>query len=545
MKLKSISKTLATVLAVAAVPALTISCAAETKTVIKTKINTIEKQDITKLTSNHLDHDWSFTTNPWWINIMKETFIKDHWDHKPLPEVITGQWKSKNATYTKLVLNLATHLEQPSAAHRYASNVSLAVFDKGTPIDLLTANGLPNWTNIKNMKNAQSHDYISNFNPHTLAEGGALNEELIVINGVIYNPPLQQKTNYENLRAGVFVDKNNDLSFIKDIPSSPNNDHFVNFSIDVNGKNMKASEKRGIHAFDTKLINFGTKDQDYDSKDYGGTQNLGDDEIRVITNNFPSEEKTYNFKTDHLKGYIVEATVANGISTYNSFGSINIAQAPFKGRVIKDVSNEDGYKIPRGMALIVSKKLSLDLNDKVDSKYEFDNSALGKKMKTAKFATSEIDYAQYHWVPHFDLANRTVNKDYVSNYLDPVVPQNLSFNGSLVLNNGVQPNVMPWIYDQTKKTQVAMKYIVKNSNTGQTGIISFNKNSFNDTMVPVAMEVLYMRSLGFDSALAIDGGGSIYSFVKRNGKLTPFRKSSDGRGYRVLTDAIAFGGEHE
>lgn len=435
----------------------------------------------------------------------------------------------------------------------------VSIFPKGSKCDLTTSNkGLTNWEKINEQIGSDKYRFASNIQSCALNEGGLLDIDLLIKNGVIYNIPTLAIKPDANVRIKTQTEfalaQKNDgsFSYIRNIPDTDNS----LFKLKINRKDssLDAIEKKGVKFFDiqngkgidtSRIFDInGNPDANnmYFKVDYKSPLDyIKEDEIRVIDEYQKDQKTPFDLSDSSLHAYLVEATEKNGITTIdNDFfsDSIDIIQAPFKGKILheldKNIPNIASYVVPSGKALIVVKgeKNKFKDNEELSVDYELDSSnPISKEFKDIKWATTSKDY----------LANRGPVLNHVEDGDKEEIGAWVS-NASWVLRNGVMPYLLEpnggWV-------TVNFSYFIEMEN-GDFGIASFTKNPFNDNVrVSGNQFVQYLRTLGVKNAVALDGGGSVQQLIKNNNDWVAFPKSADAGGYRPLPSALAIGGIYE
>lgn len=478
--------------------------------------------------------------------IPKLRFDIDSFDIKTLVRNRIGEEKH----FSELLKNKLNNSE-------VVSYVSL--FPKEAKSDIVTSkDGITNWSKITNHRGMNDFNFVANIQAGALNQGGMLNQELLIKDGIIYNVPselLAGPNQRMALSTNVAIARKEDgsFSYIRDIPTS--NDSLIKLHLSTNGKDVVAQETKGVSFFDSR------EGMGLDANhriDADGTDNVNgnhfyvdykgplgymkDGDVRVVDEYQKDQKAPMDLSDPSLHAYLVEATEANGITTVDNkiFHELkSIIQAPFKAKVVKEISkqasNITSYTVPTGKALIVVKgdSLKLDINQEVSADYKFDETnPIAKQFENVKWATTSKDY----------LGNRGYYKTIESGDVD--VMGGWVQSASWVLRDGK----MPYIIDPVgSNLNVNYSYFVEMEN-GDYGIASFTKTTYNPGAHEITGNQLiqYLRSLGAKNAVSLDGGGSVQQFIRNgNSEWIQFPASADAVGYRILPAALAIGGRNE
>ena len=532
--------------------------------VVSCSIKIIEDKDKVNL---ELIHNYDFTTESGWQAFDQATSLKI--DIEPsFPASYKTDWMfSKNDFRTKLLSSVKTNNSLKfhelisttlSDNSKIANDVYGAIYSFGTKSDVLNSEGgIVNLSKISEMNHANQFDYLSNITAHTLSEGGHINMDLFVKDGKIYNIPANNVSNnptltsieqitYNFIRPALIMNKSGIPEIVDGIKMSYNNSLY-SLNIHTNEKTIPAIEKKNIPAFDYRIDPI-TKNERYvvntstlDSSTIASMQN---GETRVISEYYNPQKETLDLT--NYKAFEVEASKVNGITTVEDlFYNKNIIQAPYEGKVTKEVSGVSNYKIPFGKSLIVQKNPTdtFTIGQNVDVSYDWKNDPIATKIKNSKWAVTTIDYGGAHW--NFNATNHLDNYDssFMSNVWTDLNRNDLIFNGSHILKNG-NP-IGQFAVSTEPSALVPRTYFVIDSVNKKFGVIHFVKNNNSSKMLTNEVFLHYVKSLGFTDAIMFDGGGSSHGFTRNNHSLIPFPESVDIDKYRIMSLALGIGGSDE
>ena len=440
-----------------------------------------------------------------------------------------------------------------------------SIYKYGTKSDILTPKqGLPYLSNAKDMAHANEYEYLSNITPHTLSEGGHLNLDLLVKDGVVYNVPKMNVGEFKNgkhtnltyvsKRAGIIMNKDGSPEAVSNI--GVDDYSFIKLKVKSGSSTWDAREYKNVAAFDDEFVDKNITVLNQEVRHLNTTiENMQPGETRVITEFYESQKETLDLTG--LKAYEVEATEVNNISTTKNFlGGKMIMQAPYVAHITNDVSGNTSYKTPLGTSLIVHKDgpsdvMNLSVGDPVETEYQLQDKTnpLAAKIKAAKWAISSIDYGG----ARMRYPEIGPDKNYTENDIN-TFPEDQSIamtvgaterwvtNASWAMRNGICNNISPASY--LPQTMVPRAYFVIDRVNKTYGVVHFDQNDYA-RMLSFNNYVVYLRSLGFTDAIALDGGGSSYAYKRVAENYELFPSSVDGGGIRVMTSALAIGDIYE
>lgn len=231
-------------------------------------------------------------------------------------------------------------------------------------------------------------------------------------------------------------------------------------------------------------------------------------------------------------------------------------QAPYVAHVTNDVSGNTSYKTPLGTSLIVHKDgpsdvMNLSVGDPVETEYQLQDKTnpLAAKIKAAKWAVSTIDYGG----ARMRYPEVGTDKNYPETHIN-AFPEDQSMamtvgatkrwttNASWAMRNGICNSISP--ADYRANVLVPRAYFVMDRVNKTFGVVHFDRNDYA-RMLSFNNYVVYLRSLGFTDAIALDGGGSSYAYKRVADNYESFPSSVDGGGFRVLSSALGIGEIYE